>query len=54
MGMTSEIFVVYSYFILNIAGHRLYANLILLRMSSFDVILGLDWLIKFRATIDCY
>ncbi|WP_375608914.1 retroviral-like aspartic protease family protein, partial [Bartonella sp. AC140YNZD] len=29
-------------------------DLIILDMHSFDVILGMDWLSVFRATIDCY
>ncbi|GKA63892.1 retrotransposon protein, putative, ty3-gypsy subclass, partial [Tanacetum coccineum] len=30
------------------------ANLLPLEMSDFDIILGMDWLTKHRATIDCY
>ncbi|GJS43451.1 putative reverse transcriptase domain-containing protein [Tanacetum coccineum] len=30
------------------------ANLIPLEMSDFDIILGMDWLTKHQATIDCY
>ncbi|XP_059650338.1 uncharacterized protein LOC132296117 [Cornus florida] len=29
-------------------------GLILLEMTSFDIILGMDWLAFFRATIDCF
>ncbi|XP_059638658.1 uncharacterized protein LOC132280922 [Cornus florida] len=29
-------------------------DLILLEMTSFDVILGMDWLASFHATIDCF
>ncbi|XP_073137631.1 uncharacterized protein [Henckelia pumila] len=34
-------------------GHELYANLIILKMSDFDVIFGMDWLSCYEATIDC-
>ncbi|GJV62721.1 putative reverse transcriptase domain-containing protein [Tanacetum coccineum] len=30
-----------------------FANLLPLEMSNFDIILGMDWLTKHRATIDC-
>ncbi|XP_075500114.1 uncharacterized protein LOC142538698 [Primulina tabacum] len=36
-----------------VQGHRMYADLIVLRMTDFDVILGMDWLSKYRVTIDC-
>ena len=32
---------------------ELFANLIILDMQDFDVILGMDWLSKYSATIDC-
>ncbi|GJY28838.1 putative reverse transcriptase domain-containing protein [Tanacetum coccineum] len=31
-----------------------YANFLPLEMSDFDIILGMDWLSKHRATIDCH
>ncbi|XP_073133691.1 uncharacterized protein [Henckelia pumila] len=34
-------------------GHELYADLIILKMSNFDVIFGMDWLSCYEATIDC-
>ncbi|XP_073152869.1 uncharacterized protein [Henckelia pumila] len=34
-------------------GHELYADLIILKMSDFDVIFGMDWLSCYEATIDC-
>ncbi|XP_059670062.1 uncharacterized protein LOC132315717 [Cornus florida] len=37
-----------------IAGRTFVFDLILLEMTSFDVILGMDWLASFHATIDCY
>ncbi|GKF35367.1 putative reverse transcriptase domain-containing protein, partial [Tanacetum coccineum] len=30
------------------------ANLLPIHMLDFDVILGMDWLASYRATIDCY
>ena len=29
-------------------------NLVALDMRDFDVVLGMDWLSRHRATIDCY
>ncbi|XP_059639069.1 uncharacterized protein LOC132281375 [Cornus florida] len=37
-----------------IAGRTLVFDLILLKMTGFDVILGMDWLSLFHATIDCF
>ncbi|XP_059654495.1 uncharacterized protein LOC132301240 [Cornus florida] len=39
---------------ITIAGRVLEFNLILLEMTGFDVILGMDWLSSFRAVIDCF
>src|SRR5436190_9978529 len=39
---------------LMIAGYDFVFDLILLDMSDFDIIAGMDWLIAFRAKIDCY
>ena len=36
-----------------IAGRRLATELLVLPLSEFDVILGMDWLGKYRALIDC-
>ncbi|XP_073129392.1 uncharacterized protein [Henckelia pumila] len=33
--------------------HELLADLIILNMSNFDVIFGMDWLSRYEATIDC-
>lgn len=30
------------------------ANLVLLRMNDLDIILGMDWLSKCRAVLDCF
>ena len=34
--------------------HRFSTDLFVLPMSEFDVILGMDWLTKYQATLDCY
>ncbi|XP_059650606.1 uncharacterized protein LOC132296420 [Cornus florida] len=39
---------------ITIAGCVLEFDLILLEMTGFDVILGMDWLSSFRAVIDCF
>ncbi|XP_073119681.1 uncharacterized protein [Henckelia pumila] len=35
-------------------GHELHADLIVLNMVDFDVIIGMDWLSRHEATIDCF
>ena len=37
-----------------IASHEFEADLIVLDILDFDIILGMDWLAKHRATVDCY
>lgn len=37
-----------------INGHELVVDLILLDMKDFDVILGMDWLASYHATVNCY
>ncbi|XP_059636704.1 uncharacterized protein LOC132278820 [Cornus florida] len=39
---------------IEIAGRTLWFDFIPLEMTGFDVILGMDWLSFFRATIDCF
>ncbi|XP_073120437.1 uncharacterized protein [Henckelia pumila] len=34
--------------------HELLVDLIILNMSDFDVIFGMDWLSRYKATIDCF
>ena len=36
-----------------IDGRSLYANFVVLNIQDFDVILGMDWLTKYHAIIDC-
>ncbi|KAL5564867.1 hypothetical protein UlMin_028031 [Ulmus minor] len=40
--------------IVMIESHRLLADLIVLPMTQFDVILGMDWLSKYQTIIDCH
>lgn len=40
--------------LLEIGQARMPADLVLLRMDDFDVILGMDWLSKYRAILDCF
>ena len=35
-------------------GHEFWANLVLLDIQDFDVILGMDWLSRHHATMDCF
>ena len=37
-----------------IEGHEFMANLVLLDIQDFDVILGMDWLSRHHATMDCF
>ena len=37
-----------------IGGQEFMADLILLDIHDFDVILGMDWLSRHHATVDCY
>ena len=39
---------------IRVADSSLVGDLIVLDMTTFDVILGMDWLRRYRATIDCY
>ena len=40
--------------VLEIGQTRMTTNLVLPRMDDFDVILGMDWLSKYRAVLDCF
>ena len=40
--------------IIQVGGHELVADLILLDMQDFNAILGMDWLFAYRAKIDCF
>lgn len=39
---------------LEVAGRELEANLILLDISDFNVILGIDWLVAHHAHVNCF
>ena len=39
---------------MTIASHEFEADLIVLDIHDFDIILGMDWLAKHRATVDCH
>ncbi|CAJ2633781.1 unnamed protein product [Trifolium pratense] len=45
---------VYSSCDVSIAGQILFADLVVIDMIDFDVILGMDWLSSHHATLDCY
>ena len=38
---------------IDIEGRQLLANLVIMPMDQFDVILGMDWLSKYQGVIDC-
>ena len=37
-----------------IGNHELFTDHFVIPMGEFDVILGMDWLSKYQATIDCF
>jgi hypothetical protein len=37
-----------------VEGHVMPANLVVFEMSGFDIILGMDWLSKYHACVDCF
>ena len=45
---------VYSGSKVTVASHEFEADLIVLHIHDFDIILSMDWLAKHRATVDCY
>src|SRR5262249_17779533 len=48
-----EVDIFYPSYLVFIEGKILPANLIVLHVMDFDVILGMDWLARHYATIDC-
>ena len=40
--------------VISFGGHELVADLILLDVGEFDVILGMEWLSEWHATLDCF
>ena len=53
LGRTVEVSVVYRGCEVHVMEHDLVADLILLEMLDFDSILGMDWLARHHATLDC-
>ena len=45
---------VYPSCLISIGDHEFLADLILLEIQGFDIILGMDWLSSHHASIDCY
>ncbi|XP_075658997.1 uncharacterized protein LOC142628845 [Castanea sativa] len=45
---------VFKYCILCIEGREILANLVLLDMHDFDIILGMDWLASYNASVQCF
>lgn len=39
--------------VIKVGGRKIMVDLILLRMNQFDVILGMDWLSHYNATVRC-
>ena len=37
-----------------VGGEILYANLVVIKLNEFDVILGIDWLSKQHPMVNCY
>ena len=44
---------IFQSYVVNLSGLGTLADLILLEMADFDVILGIDWLALCHATVDC-
>ena len=53
IGSTYQSEMVARNYVITIQDKPFFANLIRLGIDSYDVILGMDWLTKYRATIDC-
>lgn len=41
-------------YLLFIEGHKITMDLVFLNISTFDVIIGMDWLARHHAIVDCY
>ena len=54
MGETVETNVVFKGVRININGFELEVDLIPLKLSDFDIILGMNWLGKNKAHLDCF
>ena len=54
IGGLSKVTLIYKICQLFIGEHQFSADLFVFPMSEFDVILGMDWLTKYQAMVDCY
>ncbi|XP_070039075.1 uncharacterized protein [Nicotiana tomentosiformis] len=54
MGDSIVVDCVYRLFLVVLSGFHTRANLLLLRMVGFNVILGMDWLSPYHAILDCH
>ena len=54
MGRVTDVSTVCRGCLVVIDGRKLLADLVVLPLQQFDVILGMDWLSKYRATVDCF
>ena len=53
LGITVKLGKVCKEFPLTLEDRNFFADLVVLSMSEFDIILGMDWLTKYGATLDC-
>ncbi|XP_050233338.1 uncharacterized protein LOC126681825 [Mercurialis annua] len=53
MGESMDTDIVYPSCPMNVQGRELFADLVLLEVLAFDVILGMDWLAQHYANVDC-
>ena len=54
MGETLTIDAIYLNCVVMVQGYELLIDLLPLEMYDFDVILGMDWLSKYNAVVDCF
>ena len=54
MGGIAEVSIICKSVCIVIGEHKLSADLYVITMTEFDVILGMDWLTKYQAIVDCH
>lgn len=54
LGVSLDADLVYGDYVVQVGGKGLPADLILLDMNDFNVILGMDWLSAYHATVGCF
>ena len=54
MGNMVETNIVYMGVGVSLSGYEIEVDLILLELHDFDIMLGMHWLSKYKALIDCY